>query len=189
MKARERHQIDVCSVEHQLDADQHPDRVALGGHAHHAAHKQQGAQEQIRLQTDFAHADAPLRRFARARYAAPSLLRLVPCTAFSKSLISSARVGIGRLRTSVRSVAMPKPKTAKSSTPTTAETAHSALLVFMVMNGPCAVSMTPNTTSTRVPPTYTRSWVAPTKSALSRKKMAETPARVNNSHVAARTML
>src|SRR6266700_3260465 len=76
-----------------------------------------------------------------------------------------------------------------SITPTIAETAHSALLVFIVMNGPCAVSMTPNTTSTSVPPTYTRSWVAPTRSALSRKKMAETPASVNSSHVAARTML
>ncbi len=37
--------------------------------------------------------------------------------------------------------------------PTKAAMAHSAAPMRMLMNGPWAVSMTPKTTSTRVPPT------------------------------------
>ena len=40
-----------------------------------------------------------------------------------------------------------------STMPTIVEITHSAAPVFMLMNGPCAVSITPNTTSTSVPPT------------------------------------
>ena len=44
-------------------------------------------------------------------------------------------------------------RTPNSSRPTTIDMAHSAALVRRLMNGPCAVSMTPKTTRTRVPPT------------------------------------
>ncbi len=43
--------------------------------------------------------------------------------------------------------------TAISKKPATTEMAHSAPLVFIDTNGPCAVSITPKMTSTSVPPT------------------------------------
>ena len=44
-------------------------------------------------------------------------------------------------------------KTPKKRMPTTVATPHSPAPALIVRNGPCAVSMTPKTTSTSVPPT------------------------------------
>src|SRR5205814_1738107 len=44
--------VDRGAVEHQLDAHEDADGVALGGHAHHPAHEEQGTQQQEGVQFD-----------------------------------------------------------------------------------------------------------------------------------------
>ena len=45
--AAKSHEIDVRPVEHQLDAHQHAQRVALGGHADHAGDEHDRPDDQV----------------------------------------------------------------------------------------------------------------------------------------------
>ena len=57
---REGDEVDVGPVQHEFDAHQHADAVPLGGHAHHAGHKQHRREEQRRRQKVLFHVTPPL---------------------------------------------------------------------------------------------------------------------------------
>ena len=210
-----RHEVDVGPVEHQLDAHEHADGVALGGHADDAADEQQRAEQQVVVQADrslmtglLAGAwPGPGRRRRSARPAGAPRRFQTAAGSRSSPLRGRCRpagragrhVGHGRVeRSTVRGVAglahagsrrsgrrghgcsgmRPRLDGAgrrghvlRGRRPTSTRPADDAPArrraagrrrrrwptrpapVFMVMNGPWAVSMTPKTTSTRVPPT------------------------------------
>src|SRR5262245_742992 len=63
-EARERDQVDVDRVEHQLDAEQDADRVPARQHAEQADGEDQGGQREVRREADHSS--------LRAKYSAPS---------------------------------------------------------------------------------------------------------------------
>jgi hypothetical protein len=97
--------------------------------------------------------------------------------------------GVGSAVSRCPSCRLAVASSANSPAASTPPTTHSIRFVCRTANGPWLVIITPNTTSTSVPPTYTMSCAAPRNSAPRRKYSPATPTSANSSHTPARTML